>query len=116
MRGWLACRRSIPTTTVSASRRLRPNYGGRSRRQTRCCFCTPEYAGSLPGSFKNLLDWTVGGGEMYGKPVAWINVAAECRGMGAPDALASVLGYLGATVIETACRRIPVARTAIGPD
>ena len=27
-------------------------------------FCTPEYAGALPGSFKNLLDWTVGGGEM----------------------------------------------------
>ena len=43
-------------------------------------FCTPEYAGSLPGSFKNLLDWTVGGGEMYGKPTAWINVAAPGRG------------------------------------
>ena len=43
-------------------------------------FCTPEYAGGLPGSLKNLLDWTVGGGEMYGKPVAWINVAAEGRG------------------------------------
>jgi NAD(P)H-dependent FMN reductase len=27
-------------------------------------FCTPEYAGTLPGSFKNLLDWTVGGGEI----------------------------------------------------
>src|SRR5215212_6601540 len=26
-------------------------------------FCTPEYAGTLPGSFKNLLDWTVGGGR-----------------------------------------------------
>src|SRR3954451_14324050 len=24
-------------------------------------FCTPEYAGTLPGSFKNLLDWCVGG-------------------------------------------------------
>lgn len=39
-------------------------------------FCTPEYAGALPGSFKNLLDWTVGGGEIYGKPVAWINVSS----------------------------------------
>jgi NAD(P)H-dependent FMN reductase len=27
-------------------------------------FCTSEYAGALPGSFKNLLDWTVGGGEV----------------------------------------------------
>ena len=42
-------------------------------------FCTPEYAGALPGSFKNLLDWTVGGGEMYGQPVAWIYVAADGR-------------------------------------
>ena len=25
-------------------------------------FSTPEYAGGLPGSLKNLLDWTVGGG------------------------------------------------------
>ena len=25
-------------------------------------FSTPEYAGTLPGSFKNLLDWTVGSG------------------------------------------------------
>jgi chromate reductase len=75
-------------------------------------FRTPEYAGSLPGSFKNLLDWTVGGGEIYGKPVAWISVAVQDRGMGAQDALASVRGYLGAAVIETACCRIPVARTA----
>jgi NAD(P)H-dependent FMN reductase len=40
-------------------------------------FCTPEYAGALPGSFENLLDWTVGGGEMYRKPVAWINASTE---------------------------------------
>ena len=46
-------------------------------------FCTPEYAGTLPGSLKNLLDWTVGGGELYGKPVAWINVANPGRGDGA---------------------------------
>ena len=43
-------------------------------------FCTPEYAGTLPGSLKNLLDWTVGGGEIYGKPVGWVNVAVGGRG------------------------------------
>ena len=79
-------------------------------------FCTPEYAGGLPGSFKNLLDWTVGGGEIYGKPVAWINVAAGGRGTGAQEGLATVLGYVGAVAIELACRRVPVARSAVGPD
>jgi chromate reductase, NAD(P)H dehydrogenase (quinone) len=79
-------------------------------------FCTPEYAGSLPGSLKNLLDWTVGGGEMYGKPAAWINVAGAGRGKGAEDALAVVLGYVGAVIVETACRRIPVDRAAISPE
>src|SRR5205085_4785926 len=79
-------------------------------------FCTPEYAGTLPGSFKNLLDWTVGGGELYGKPAAWINVAAPGRGQCAQDALAGVLGYVGAAIAETACRRIPVDRAAVGPQ
>jgi NAD(P)H-dependent FMN reductase len=79
-------------------------------------FCTPEYAGTLPGSLKNLLDWTVGGGELYEKPVAWINVAAANRGQGAQETLATVLGYVGAVVIESACRHIPVDRSAIGPD
>jgi NAD(P)H-dependent FMN reductase len=79
-------------------------------------FCTPEYAGTLPGSFKNLLDWTVGGGQLYGKAAAWINVAAQGRGQGAQDALASVLGYVGAVIVETACRRIPVDRAAVSQD
>jgi chromate reductase, NAD(P)H dehydrogenase (quinone) len=79
-------------------------------------FCTPEYAGTLPGSFKNLLDWTVGGGEIYGKPVAWINVAASGRGKGAEATLALVLGYVGAVIVDAACRRIQVDRAAIGSD
>jgi len=78
-------------------------------------FCTPEYAGTLPGSFKNLLDWTVGGGELYGKPVAWINVAQQGRGAGAQATLVTVLGYVGATVVESACRRLPVPRDWVGP-
>jgi NAD(P)H-dependent FMN reductase len=79
-------------------------------------FCTPEYAGTLPGSFKNLLDWTVGGGQLYGKPAAWINVAVPGRGQGAEDALAAVLGYVGAVIVEAACRRIPVDRAAVSRD
>ena len=79
-------------------------------------FCTPEYAGTLPGSFKNLLDWTVGGGQLYGKPVGWLNVAAAGRGGGAQETLRSVLGYVGAVIVEPACRHLPVDRAAIGPD
>ena len=79
-------------------------------------FCTPEYAGALPGSFKNLLDWTVGGGEMYGKPVAWINVAPEGRGANADASLRTVLGYLGAVVVEPACTRVIVPRDAMDRD
>lgn len=80
--------------------------------------CTPEYAGALPGSFKNLLDWTVGGSEMYGKPVAWINassVAAPTAGADAHDSLAKVLGYVGADIVTDACARIPLSRQAVGP-
>jgi chromate reductase, NAD(P)H dehydrogenase (quinone) len=79
-------------------------------------FCSPEFAGTLPGSLKNLLDWTVGGGEFDRKPAAWINVAAPGRGKGAEDSLRAVLGYVGADIVEPACRRIPVDRDAIGPD
>ena len=79
-------------------------------------FSTPEYAGALPGSFKNLLDWTVGGAEIYRKPVAWINVAGEGRGDSADASLATVLGYVGATVISAACIQVPVARDAVGAD
>ncbi len=79
-------------------------------------FCTPEYAGGLPGSLKNLLDWTVGGVEMSGRPAAWVNVATPGRGTGALQALATVLGYVGAAVIEPACRDLPLAPGAAGPD
>jgi chromate reductase, NAD(P)H dehydrogenase (quinone) len=82
-------------------------------------FCTPEYAGALPGSFKNLLDWTVGGGEIYRKPVAWINASSPAAPTGGGDAhasLARVLGYVGADIVEQACARIPMARDAIGTD
>lgn len=80
-------------------------------------FCTPEYAGTLPGSFKNLLDWTVGGIEMSDKPVAWVNAAPDGhRGAGAQATLATVLGYVQATVVDKACRHVPVLPGAVGED
>ncbi|MFY9865472.1 MAG: NADPH-dependent FMN reductase, partial [Trebonia sp.] len=41
-------------------------------------FCTPEYAGTLPGSFKNLLDWTVG------RPAVWQARHLDQRGRPGP--------------------------------
>ncbi len=82
-------------------------------------FCTPEYAGALPGSFKNLLEWTVGDASTYRKPVAWINVsgaAAPTAGADAHDSLRKVLGYVGAHIVESACARIPLARSDIGDN
>jgi chromate reductase, NAD(P)H dehydrogenase (quinone) len=79
-------------------------------------FCTPEYAGTVPGSLKNLLDWTVGGTELSAKPVAWVNAAATGRGAGAIATLETVLGYVGADLIGAACRSVPVAREQVGPD
>ncbi len=81
-------------------------------------FSVPEYAGALPGSFKNLLDWTIGDdkpGSIYGKPVAWIN--ASPRGAhGAHDELRRVLGYAHAAVVAEACSDIPVTPAMIGED
>ena len=80
-------------------------------------FCTPEYAGALPGAFKNLLDWTVGGEEMYHKPVAWINASTAPAGaVNAHASLRTVLGYLSTQIVEAACVAIPVPRATIGDD
>jgi NAD(P)H-dependent FMN reductase len=82
-------------------------------------FCTPEYAGALPGSFKNLLDWTVGGGETYGMPVGWVNasgIASPTGGAGAHGSLRAVLTYTGADIVEAACVRLPIARGSVGAD
>jgi len=80
-------------------------------------FSTPEYAGALPGSFKNLLDWTVGGTEIDDTPVAWINCSPAPSGAASAHAsLATVLGYVGATIVEAACVHLPVARQTVDAD
>jgi chromate reductase len=80
-------------------------------------FSTPEYAGALPGSFKNLLDWTVSGGEIYRKPVAWLNASSSPTGAAdAHASLAIVMRYLNVEVMDAACVRVPVARGHVGAD
>jgi len=80
-------------------------------------FCTPEYAGALPGTFKNLLDWTVGGPEMYEKPVAWVNAAGSpTRGARAHESLETVLRTIHAEIVAPACMHIAVPRDRVGAD
>ena len=65
--------------------------------------CTPEYAGALPAALKNLLEWTIGDGGSYRKPVAWINAAGPAAPSGGADAhesLAKVLRYAGAEIVD----------------
>ncbi|MEC3920582.1 NADPH-dependent FMN reductase [Nocardia sp. CDC160] len=79
-------------------------------------FCTPEYAGMIPGSLKNLLEWTIGNADLSDKPVAYVNVAYEGRGEAAVATLRTVVGYAGAEIVEAACGRITVVQNDIGPD
>jgi chromate reductase len=79
---------------------------------------TPEYAGALPGSFKNLLDWTIGddqSGSIYQKPVAWLNVSAH-GAINAHESLRKVLRYANAEVIEEACAEVSVTHPMVDDD
>jgi chromate reductase, NAD(P)H dehydrogenase (quinone) len=79
--------------------------------------CTPEYAGALPGTFKNLLDWSVGGPEMYGKPVAWVNASGSpTRAAQAHASLETVLRTIHADIVTEACAHIAVPRRQVGED
>ena len=79
---------------------------------------TPEYAGALPGSLKNLLEWLIGDdqpGSIYEKPVAWINTSPR-GAKNAHQSLRTVLEYAHASVVEAACAEIPVTASSVGTD
>jgi NAD(P)H-dependent FMN reductase len=91
---------------------------GEVRQAHALLFSTPEYAGALPGSFKNVLDWMIGDdqpGSIYEKPVAWIN--ASPRGARhAHESLRLVLGYAHAWIVEAACVEVAVNHGDVGSD
>lgn len=79
-------------------------------------FSVPEYMGGLPGTFKNLLDWVVGGAKQ-GIPVAWINASAlPTNAADAHHSLRTILGRLSTDIIEAACVHIPVRHSDVDSD
>src|SRR4029078_4423633 len=54
----------------------------------------PEYAGALAGAAKNALDWLVGSGELYRKPVAVLSAGTSGGEHARPD-LARTLTWQG---------------------
>lgn len=64
---------------------------------------TPEYAHSLPGSLKNALDWLVGSGELYDKPVAVLCASPRPEGgVDGRQALEQALRAEGSRVVFSA--------------
>jgi chromate reductase len=76
-------------------------------------FSTPEYAGSLPGSLKNLLDHLVDGGDLSGKPAAWLSVGAPGQDESALTALQTALSFGNARLLRPACIRVPLDPAAV---
>lgn len=58
----------------------------------------PEYAGSLAGNAKNALDWVVGSGELYNKPVGILS-AGTTGGPFARQVMAQTLLWQGAHLV-----------------
>ena len=70
----------------------------------------PEYAFGIPGAFKNALDWTVGSGALYRKPVALLSVAPPGRGRDARKALERVMTALDC---ELSYHSVPIAAASL---
>src|SRR5580700_1770566 len=60
----------------------------------------PEYAGALAGAVKNALDWVVGSGDLYGKPVALLS-SGTSGGVFARRDLVRTLSWQGANVVAS---------------
>jgi chromate reductase len=74
---------------------------------------TPEYNASVPGHFKNALDWVsrpAATSPMRNKPAAVIGASTSLFGaVWAQAEIRKILGHMGARVID---RELPVARAA----
>ncbi|WCT10551.1 NADPH-dependent FMN reductase [Mucilaginibacter jinjuensis] len=76
--------------------------------------CTPEYAFGVPGSLKNMLDWTVSSGSLVDKPVALIT--ASSVGESAHASLLKTLEVLTANIVKGGTLLIPFIRAKMNAE
>jgi chromate reductase, NAD(P)H dehydrogenase (quinone) len=78
--------------------------------------CTPEYAFGMPGVLKNALDWLVGAGDLYDKPVAALSTSPnEGGGARALAWLRETLSAHHARVPDDASFPIAFVRKVLSP-
>ena len=75
----------------------------------------PEYAGGVAGVVKNALDWIVGSGDLYGKPVALLS-AGTSGGVFARRDLIRTLSWQGAHVVASLGVEAAGTRSVTGAD
>lgn len=69
---------------------------------------SPEYAYGVPGALKNALDWLVGSGELYGKPVAIVVGSPRADGgVHVRGDLERTLRAQGAVVVSSVTIAVP---------
>lgn len=73
--------------------------------------CTPEYAMGVPGSLKNLLDWTVSSCDFSAKPV--VLITASTSGQRAHESLITTLRILEAKIDDGSTLLISHAKAKI---
>ena len=85
-------------------------FRARVRSADALVIATPEYAFGLPGSLKNALDWLVGSGELYEKPVVVVSAAPSAeRGANARADLERTLRAQGAQVLGSTTIAVPTS-------
>lgn len=77
-------------------------------------FAVPEYMHSLPGSFKNALDWMVGCPRFPGKPVALAHVSS--RHAFAPGQLVEILHTMSARLVPEAGFNLDFTTNKVGVE
>jgi chromate reductase, NAD(P)H dehydrogenase (quinone) len=91
-----------------------PELRSQLRNSDGILFSTPEYAHGIPGALKNALDWMVGSGELYDKPVALFNTSS--RAIYAQASLTGTLKVMAARLISEAFITVPLLGRNLSKD